>query len=124
MNHGTRILESMTHRLPDRIPTVIDARDEGKVALMQSYAVYSYKEVLDERTFRDAWGVVRRIDGDGKFIEWVGGLLIDAEDPDEYDFPGVDRIIADPDLPDKIRAWKDQWLFVRTTVGQPRRTAW
>ncbi len=79
---------------------------------------------LDESTFRDAWGVVRRIGSDGKFVEWVSGPLIDASDPDEYDFPGVDRIIMDPDLADRIRMWKEQGLFVRAVVSQPYKTAW
>jgi len=169
LNLRKRILESMAHRLPDRIPTIMDARDEVKDALMEYYAVDSFDKVLeilgaeemyrfktdeivklhfpgfeeqaeridgpwmgggqkyarlDESTFQDAWGVVRRIGSDGKFVEWVSGPLVDASDPDEYDFPGVDRIIADTDLPDRIRSWKERGLFVRGVVSQPYKTAW
>jgi len=159
----------MAHRLPDRIPTIIDAREEVKDSLMEYYAVASFEEVLDilgcdemyrfqtdamvkidfpgfeeraeriegpwmgggqkyirldETTFQDAWGVVRRIGSDGKFVEWVSGPLMDASDPDEYDFPGVARIVRDPDLADRIRSWKEQGLFVRGVVSQPYKTAW
>ena len=169
MNLRTRIFELMTHRLPDRIPTIMDARVEVKDVLMRHYTVDSFQEVLDilgaeemyrfktdemvrvrfpgfeeqaeridgpwmgggehyirldESTFQDAWGVVRRIGSDGKFVEWVSGPLVEAEDPDEYDFPGVDRIVADPILPEKFRLWKEQGLFVRTLVSQPYKTAW
>ena len=169
MNMRTRILESMAHRVPDRIPTIMSARAEVKDALMRHYAVDSFEKVLeilgaeqmyrfkrdgmvnirfpgfeeqaeridgpwmgggehyirlDERTFQDAWGVVRRIGSDGKFVEWVRGPLVEAQDPDEYDFPGVDRIVDDPGLPDRIRLWKEQGLFVRTLVRQPYYTAW
>ncbi len=169
MNLRTRNLESMAHRLPDRIPTIIDARAEVKDALRRHYAVDSFERVLeilgaeemyrfptdgmvkirfpgfeeqaeridgpwmgggenyirlDEQTFQDGWGVVRRIGSDGKFVEWVSGPLVAAEDPDDYDFPGVDRIVDDPDLPERIRLWKEQGLFVRAVVSQPYKTAW
>ena len=169
VNLRTRILDSMAHKLPDRIPTIMDARAEVKEMLMEYYAADSFDNVLeilgaeemyrfktdemvkvyfpgfeeraeridgpwmgggqnyirlDESTFQDAWGVVRRIGSDGKFVEWVSGPLIDASDPDEYDFPGVDRIIMDPDLADRIRMWKEQGLFVRAVVSQPYKTAW
>jgi uroporphyrinogen decarboxylase len=79
---------------------------------------------IDETAFQDAWGVVRRIGGDGKFVEWVSGPLADASDPDEYDFPGPERIVPDPQLPERMRNWKEQGLFVRALVSQPYKTAW
>lgn len=79
---------------------------------------------IDERTFQDAWGIVRQIGSDGKFVEWRSGPLENADDPDEYDFPGPERIIDDPGLPAKVAAWKEQGLFVRTLVSQPYKTAW
>jgi len=169
MNLRTRILESMTHRLPDRIPSIIDARAEVKDTLTQHYAVASFERVLeilgaeemyqlrtdgmvkvrfpgfeeraeridgpwigggehyirlDQRTFQDAWGVVRRIGSDGKFVEWISGPLVEAEDPDEYDLPGANRIVDEPDLSARIRLWKEQGLFVRAVVSQPYKTAW
>ena len=164
-----RVLESMAHRMPDRIPSIIDARTEVKDALTRYYRVGSFQEVLDildaeemyrfpsdrlvkidfpdfehkaeqidgpwmgggqsyirmdERTFQDAWGVVRRIGSDGKFVEWVSGPLMSVSDIEEYDFPGVDRIQPDPHLEDKIRSRKSQGLFVRALVSQPYKSAW
>jgi hypothetical protein len=123
VNLRERTLESMAHGLPDRIPTIMDARAEVKVSLMEYYAVDSFDKVLeilgceemyrfqtdemvkvwfpgfeeraeridgpwmgggqkyirlDDKRFRDAWGVVRRIGSDGKFVEWVSGPLVDA----------------------------------------------
>ncbi len=47
MNLRTRILESMAHRLPDRIPTIMDARAEVKDALMEYYTVDSFEKALE-----------------------------------------------------------------------------
>ena len=169
MDLRTRILETMAHGQPDRIPTILDARAEVQEALVIHYGRQSFQEVLDlleteemyrfptdglvkihfpgfeeraervdgpwmgggqnyirldETTFQDAWGVVRRIGSDGKFVEWVSGPLVHASDPNEYDFPGPERIVPDPQLPERIRNWKEQGLFVRALVSQPYKTAW
>ncbi len=34
----------------------------------------------DKRTFEDAWGIVRRVGEDGKYVEWCGGPLVGVED--------------------------------------------
>jgi uroporphyrinogen decarboxylase len=34
----------------------------------------------DERTFEDAWGIVRRVGRDGKLVEWIDGPLVNAGD--------------------------------------------
>jgi len=78
----------------------------------------------DERTFEDAWGVVRRKGDDGKYVEWISGPLADAEDPDEYDFPTTDRLIPNPDLPQRVHRLKEQDLFVSVGVTMPYKTAW
>ena len=33
----------------------------------------------DPRTFADAWGIVRRVGEDGKYVEWCGGPLVGRE---------------------------------------------
>ena len=68
----------------------------------------------DERTYEDQWGVVRRIGEDGKYVEWVSGPLTDAKDPDEYDFPGVDRgDVLELDMP----SWAEGMADVPELVG-------
>ena len=47
MNEHERFLTTMKHQIPDRIPTVIDARLEVQEALKNYYGVTSYQEVLD-----------------------------------------------------------------------------
>ena len=78
----------------------------------------------DERTFEDEWGVVRRVGEDRKYVEWVSGPLVNAHDPDEYDFPGPDRIIDNPDLARRVAEQKDRGLWVAASVTQPYKTAW
>lgn len=78
----------------------------------------------DERTFEDCWGVVRRVGSDRKYVEWVSGPLMHAEDPDEYDFPGPDRIIDDPHLAQKVEQQKAAGLWVAAAVTTPYKTAW
>lgn len=169
MTQRERILTVLSHQLPDRMPSIIDARLEVQEELTRYYRGENFEEVLhllgaenmyrfptdsmlrvsfpgyeekaepiegpwmgggkkyiniDKRTFQDEWGIVRQIGSDGKFVEWRSGPLEHADDPDEYDFPGPERIIDDPDLPAKVTAWKEQGLFVRTLVSQPYKTAW
>lgn len=78
----------------------------------------------DADTFEDAWGVVRRKGRDGKYVEWVSGPLVDAEDPDEYDFPTPDRIIDDPELSTKVEQQKAEGKFIKGGVTMPYKTAW
>jgi len=78
----------------------------------------------DDRTFEDEWGVVQRVGKDGKYVEWVSGPLTDAEDPNEYDFPGADRIVDDPDLAQRIAGARESGRFVSSSVTMPYKLAW
>jgi uroporphyrinogen decarboxylase len=78
----------------------------------------------DERTFEDQWQVVRRVGTDGKYVEWISGPLAEASDPDEYDFPGPDRIIDNPNLAQQVADQKAKGLWVSCGVTQPYKTAW
>ena len=78
----------------------------------------------DARTFENEWGVVQRIGEDGKYVEWVSGPLVDASDPDAFDFPGIDRIVDDPNLAEKVRTHKENGLFVSSSVVMPYKLAW
>jgi uroporphyrinogen decarboxylase len=78
----------------------------------------------DDVTFEDVWGVVRRIGSDRKYVEWVTGPLADAVDPDEYDFPGPECIVPQPDLPEKVQAVKDQDLYCSVGCDMPYKKAW
>jgi uroporphyrinogen decarboxylase len=43
----------------------------------------------DRQTFEDAWGIVRRVGDDGKYVEWCGGPLVGREDLAGWDLPSV-----------------------------------
>jgi len=158
MNERERFLATMNHQIPDRIPTVIDARVEIQKALENYYSVTSYQEVLDilgavdidrfpadswikvrfpgyddkteliegpwlggsqkyikidEKTFKNSWGVIQKIGANGKFVEWISGPLIDARDPDETFIPGINNIVDDPDLPIRVQKLKEKGVFLR-----------
>jgi len=74
--------------------------------------------------FEDELGVVQKVGRDGKYVQWISGPLVNAKDPDEYDFPTPDRIIDDPDLPSRVAEQKRQGLWVKGGVTQPYKTAW
>ena len=78
----------------------------------------------DERTFEDQWGVVRRVGRDRKYVEWIDGPLADADEPDEWEFPGPDRIIDNPNLAQIVADQKARGLWVGAGVTQPYKTAW
>ncbi|NLO75009.1 MAG: hypothetical protein GX100_12985 [candidate division WS1 bacterium] len=78
----------------------------------------------DDITFEDNWGTVWRIGGEGKYLQHLSSPLEKAEDPDEYDFPGPDRIVNDPHLAEKVSEQKSRGLYVQTGVEQPYKTAW
>jgi len=166
MTRRERILATLNHERPDRIPTVLAARPEVYRALMKHFAadsmddvwrilgadgwagvgvrvdradfekkvtgrlegdcLYAGKEYIfhDENTFEDAWGVVRRKGRNGKYVEWVSGPLVDARDPDEFDFPAQDSLIDDPELPTRVRDLKEDDRLVAAGVTMPYKTAW
>jgi len=78
----------------------------------------------DERTFEDAWGVIRRVGSDRKYVEWVSGPLVEAGDPGECDFPGPERVIDDPDIARRVEAQKKDGLWVRGGITHPFKRAW
>ncbi|MBN1352745.1 hypothetical protein JXJ21_25375 [candidate division KSB1 bacterium] len=78
----------------------------------------------DESTFEDAWGVVRRKGRDGKYVEWISGPLVHAADPDDYDFPQIDRLIPDAQLSQRVQQLKSEDNFVASGVTMPFKTAW
>ncbi|KUK64863.1 MAG: putative protein5 [Parcubacteria bacterium 34_609] len=170
MNERERFLTTMKHQLPDRIPTVIDARSEVQEALKKYYSVESYQEVLDilgavdidrfptdgwirinfpdhydkqdalieaawlgggrkykkidEKTFKNDWGIVFKISDDGKYAGWASGPLVNAKDPDEVFIPTVENIIDDPDLPRNVQKLKNEGIFVKGLIAQPFKIAW
>ncbi|MEA3400337.1 MAG: uroporphyrinogen decarboxylase family protein [Armatimonadota bacterium] len=81
---------------------------------------------LDEVTFLDRWGAIQRVGAGGKYVEYIRAPLEDAtiEDLQQYDFPGPDRLIDDPDLPDRVQELKDQGYWVGAGVEQPYKTSW
>jgi len=166
MTRRERILATMNHQRPDRIPAVLAARPEVDRMLMKHFGVDSMSEVdrllgtdgwayvsvrldwsdfkkkttgrlegdcpyagsdyifHDENTFEDQWGVIRRKGRDGKYVQWVSGPLVDARDPDEYDFPTLDRLIDNPELPGRVSKLKKDDHFVDSGIQMPFKTAW
>lgn len=78
----------------------------------------------DRDTFEDAWGVVRRRGSDGKLEEWITGPLAEAKSVDEYNFPGPERIIGDPEGPVKVAGMKEDGWFVNGGLTMPFKLAW
>ncbi|OGG44675.1 MAG: hypothetical protein A3F84_11555 [Candidatus Handelsmanbacteria bacterium RIFCSPLOWO2_12_FULL_64_10] len=78
----------------------------------------------DERTFEDAWGTVRRVGTDRKLVQWVDGPLARLDDPDDYDWPGPDRLLIPDDLAERVRRQQAQGLWVSGGVTQPFKLAW
>ncbi len=99
------------------------SKTNGKLEGDCPYAGGDYIFHADD-VFEDEWGVVRKVGSDGKYVEWVSGPLVDAEDPDEWDFPTVDRLIDDPDLADKVARLKADDFIVDSGATMPYKTAW
>jgi len=74
--------------------------------------------------FEDAYGVIRRVGDDRRYVEWVSGPLVEATSPAEINFPTVDQIIDDADAAAKVQRQKDEGLFVSFGVANPFKTAW
>jgi len=74
---------------------------------------------LDDGTIKDRWGVVHRIGTDGKFVQWITGPLVNAKDPDEYEFPKSEWLIKDPELPSRIKYLQQKGVFVKTLITNP-----
>jgi uroporphyrinogen decarboxylase len=78
----------------------------------------------DERTFEDQWGVVWRIGSEGRYLQHISSPLEHAESPDEYDFPGPERLEWAPDLAEQVAEYQRQGYYVGAGVEQPYKTAW
>ncbi len=78
----------------------------------------------DERTFEDAWGVVRRVGSDGRYVGWVCGPLADAQSLSGWELPEPRFAPDDRELEREIARRKAEGLFVRAFVPNPYKTAW
>ncbi|HJN14023.1 MAG TPA: uroporphyrinogen decarboxylase family protein [Armatimonadota bacterium] len=78
-----------------------------------------------EDVFEDQWRVVRKAGEDRKYVQWLSGP-ISGENPDldAWGFPGPDRIIPNPDLPQRVQELKDKGYWVQAGVAMPYKTAW
>ena len=75
--------------------------------------------------FEDEWGVVRKVGRDRKYVQWISGPLMDADDPDEWEaFPTPDRIVDNGDLPQRVADLQAKGLFVKAGITQPYKVAW
>ena len=166
MTQRERMIKTLNHELPDRIPTTISARNEVIRALCRHFdddisGVYKrlgietgasisfgirFNPDFDEKvngvltgdcpyaggrfifhsedTFEDRWGVVRRKGRDGKYVEWVSGPLVNAKSPDEYDFPGPECIVDDPEAAERVKRYKEAGKFVSGGIEMPFKRAW
>ena len=172
MNARERMLATLNHVKPDRVPIQLGWRPEVMAAVKKHYKVDSSGEVakildadlyrtakvptrfkefekraggkppgvlaqaggfaemgpaimLDDRTFQNEWGVVRRLGEDGKYLEWVSGPFSNTDDLDSFDWPGERVIMDDPGLAAKVAAFKSEGYFVVGSSGlHPFKQAW
>jgi len=80
----------------------------------------------DDVTYEDQWGTIQRVGAGGKYVEYISGPLEDATiaDLEAYDFPGPDRLIDDPELPNKVADLKARGFWISAGVEQPYKTCW
>jgi len=78
----------------------------------------------DERTFETAWGIVFRVGEDGKLVEWVRGPLVDAEDPDEFDWPGASALAGPESIRDQVAQLQQAGKVVGAGCAMPFKIAW
>jgi uroporphyrinogen decarboxylase len=84
---------------------------------------------LDERTYRDEWGVVQRIGESGWYEEWVSGPLADADGEDlsaveSLALPRVEDLAVPPDYDAQVRRLKERGCFVEGEIRNPYKMAW
>jgi uroporphyrinogen decarboxylase len=82
---------------------------------------------LDERTYRDAWGVTNRFGEGDWYEERVAGPLDDAlsvEDIEAYAFPEADRVEVPQDYAAGIARAKRNDCFTSGIIPNPYRQAW
>ena len=78
----------------------------------------------DDRTFEDAWGIVQRVGEDGKLCEWVSGPLVDASDPDEFDFPDISTLTEAEEIAGRVAQLKEADKVVLGGATMPFKQAW
>lgn len=82
---------------------------------------------LDERTYKNKWGVVHRFGEGDWYQERIAGPLEKAETPDDilaYKFPTADNIRARDNYAEVVQQRKDQGLFVVAGTSNPYKNAW
>lgn len=97
--------------------------------------VRTYKQMtrrgiwLDERTYRNEWGVVHRIGEAGWYEEWIDGPLADADGEDvsaveTLQMPDVQNIQDPPDLGRRVADLQARNFFVSGSIPNPYKMAW
>jgi len=79
---------------------------------------------LDERTFQTAWGIVFRVGEDRKLVEWISGPLVDADDPDEYDWPDFSALAEPDSIRQRVEQYKAAGKVVCAGCSMPFKLAW
>lgn len=147
-----RILTTLNHERPDRIPTdgwfhpevvatlkghfqtadwsiVLQALGiEGWADLSPIIGHYPFTQrLLDEQTYEDPWGVRFRLGEGGRYQEWLSGPLQSAEtaaDVAAYRFP-VPGDVRDPDhYAAQIATLKRAGQFVSGSLENPFKRFW
>jgi uroporphyrinogen decarboxylase len=166
LNARERMIATLDHKRPDRVPIELILRGEVAAALRRHYGVETDVEVarileadasrtlrlpqrwpefersangelkghfgstgpavlVDERTYRDRWGVVRRVGADGRYTEWVDGPFARTDDLDSFDWPGKRVFTDDDSYAAKVAALKADGYWVNGDEGEhPFRQAW
>jgi len=78
----------------------------------------------DERTFEDAWGVVRRVGEDGKLVQWVSGPFVDGGDLDAFAWPAESSLPDPAGLAVRVDELKARDRVVCAEVTMPFKRAW
>jgi len=144
------ILAALDHRVPARTPSFGWFHPEVRQTLLAYYKSESWDEVLaqlgiegwvekaprlpgrraiwlDDRAYKDGWGVEYRIGERGWYEEWVGGPLVSAEtiaDVESCVLPGSDQIREPEDYPAEVSELKGRGLFVTAEIDNPYKRAW
>ena len=78
----------------------------------------------DERTFEDAWGVVRRVGQDEKLVQWITGPFVQHNDLEAYTFPDPVNLADPATIAGKVAALKAAGKVVSGEVVMPYKRAW
>jgi uroporphyrinogen decarboxylase len=78
----------------------------------------------DERTFEDAWGVIRRVGEDGKLVQWISGPLVNAQHIDEFPVPSPQMLATPEELAGTVAELKARDKVVSAEVVMPFKRAW